>query len=679
MIEKEKAVQIVMFSGGRGTTALANAFKKHSQINIVIVVNAYDDGLSTGRIRQFIPGMLGPSDVRKNVSALIEDSDASRVALKIFVEYRLAKDISYDKAMSIMDNIILFRPLIESMELDKIYKKVSLGVANNIAECITAFTQYCKEQSALGNQFDFSDCAIGNILLGGCFLLAEGDFNCAVEKFAILCGVTHRVLNITDGENLVLLGLKSDGEILFDEAQLVSPQNNSLIKDVYLLKQYLSESEIVDIEDYSTEEKHRYLLTKDVRPCLNPQAKGYIARADIIIYGPGTQHSSLLPSYLTEGVAQAIAENSTAQKIFVSNLYKDVEIKGETANSLAMKLHYYMNFRNTESFPREKLVTKYFFQTPRILEGRSKDYVNIDVNSFPFSEENVISTNWESNEGAHIGGRVLDEIISLSNIKLQKSEYYHYMVTIIVPCLNESPTLKTVLNDLVLLDFSELKLAKEIIYVDGGSSDGSIDIAKSFENVRVLEERKRKGRGAAIRMGMDYAAGNIVVVFPSDDEYEVKDIPKLVNTIVRDGASAAFGSRVSKCVDIEDIIFSIYRGNRVLYLLSKYGGYLISFVSLLLFNRYVIDALTGMKAFDAEALKDLKLSSNGVELETEIVAELAKRKMFFMEIPVDYRPRTKAEGKKVTAFDGVKAVIKLVQCKMSKQNKQRTKEENKRK
>ena len=56
-----------MFSGGRGTESLTEAFVSHPQIDLFLLVNAYDDGLSTGRLRRFIPGLLGPSDFRKNI------------------------------------------------------------------------------------------------------------------------------------------------------------------------------------------------------------------------------------------------------------------------------------------------------------------------------------------------------------------------------------------------------------------------------------------------------------------------------------------------------------------------------------------------------------------------------------------------------------------------------------
>src|ERR1700741_3167796 len=80
-------LNVVMFSGGRGTGSITEAFLKHGQISLTLLVNTYDDGLSTGALRALIPGMLGPSDVRKNVSRLIPENDRADRALRYFMEY----------------------------------------------------------------------------------------------------------------------------------------------------------------------------------------------------------------------------------------------------------------------------------------------------------------------------------------------------------------------------------------------------------------------------------------------------------------------------------------------------------------------------------------------------------------------------------------------------------------
>jgi hypothetical protein len=84
------------------------------------------------------------------------------------------------------------------------------------------------------------------------------------------------------------------------------------------------------------------------------------------------------------------------------------------------------------------------------------------------------------------------------------------------------------------------------------------------------------------------------------------------------------------------VLEGIYRGRRLLYLTSKYGGMLSSVAMLLLYNRYVTDVLTGIKAFDAALLRSLALASDGLDLETEIVAKLSLRREYMLELPVDW-------------------------------------------
>src|SRR5512132_4119409 len=89
--EKQAArarINVVLFSGGSGTQSITEAFRRHPQISLKILINAYDDGHSTGRLRRFLPGMLGPSDVRKNINRLMPTAERSQKNLKIISDYR---------------------------------------------------------------------------------------------------------------------------------------------------------------------------------------------------------------------------------------------------------------------------------------------------------------------------------------------------------------------------------------------------------------------------------------------------------------------------------------------------------------------------------------------------------------------------------------------------------------
>jgi hypothetical protein len=120
------------------------------------------------------------------------------------------------------------------------------------------------------------------------------------------------------------------------------------------------------------------------------------------------------------------------------------------------------------------------------------------------------------------------------------------------------------------------------------------------------------------------------------------------------------GSRAIKCLNLNQRIRHIYSNQRLAFILSKYGGILLSIASLLLYSRYVSDPFSTLKAFDSTLLKSLELKSSGVDLETEIIAKVSKREEFILEVPVQYRPRRRSEGKKTTVLQGLKALTALL-------------------
>jgi len=89
--------------------------------------------------------------------------------------------------------------------------------------------------------------------------------------------------------------------------------------------------------------------------------------------------------------------------------------------------------------------------------------------------------------------------------------------------------------------------------------------------------------------------------------------------------------------------------------------------TLLLYNRYVTDVLSSLKGYDLQLLRSLQLESEGLDLETEIVAKLSRRREYMFEMPVEYKPRTRASGKKIRSSDGLKALLALVRFRLRSQ------------
>jgi hypothetical protein len=128
---------------------------------------------------------------------------------------------------------------------------------------------------------------------------------------------------------------------------------------------------------------------------------------------------------------------------------------------------------------------------------------------------------------------------------------------------------------------------------------------------------------------------------------------------------AVFGTR-NLAIDLKSHLKAVYQESAGLSLASRYGGMLISILTLLLYDRYVTDTLTSVKAFDAGALRNLKLKSSGVDLDMEIVAKLARQRRFILEVPIQFKARTRAQGKKMTVADGFRALFALLRFRVNK-------------
>jgi len=653
-------LKVVMFAGGRGAGTICEALVQHPSLCVTLLVNAYDDGLSTGALRRFIPGMLGPSDVRKNLSRLIPHDDRADRALRFLFEYRFPLDTTAADALGCLADVARLKAPSRFPEIGAALAELSCRQALAAARYCTTFVAYAEERARAGETFDFADCSFGNLLFAGAFLDHGRDFNATIAALSEVCHPRGQVINVTAGENLCLVGLKEDGTYLKDEATLVAKQSVASLSEIFLLREPLSASEQATLEAKDFEGKRAFLAERSVVPRLNPAAQRALAEADIIIYGPGTQHSSLFPSYLTDGVAEVVSKNVDADKFFVANILKDHEIRKETASSLVNKFLMYMSRKGAVPVGWNDVITKFFFQHDE-LKNQSADYVAFDHTRFPFPIDSVVVTDWEIQNGVHSGGRFRDELIRFVNARLtEKLKTLPHLVSIVVPALNEARTVQRVLHELAVLDFQSLGLSKEIIFVDGGSTDGTLELAKAVPHVKAFELQGPRGRGNTVRYGFAKAAGNIVVTFPADGEYSARDLIPIVMAIVKNEYEVVFGSRNIKCINLSEKMSNIYQGNKLGYLVGKYGGLALSIVGLLGYNRFISDPLTGIKAFDAKVLHGLGLESRGLDLETEICAKVCLNGVFVLEHPVAYFPRRRNEGKKSRLGDGVAALWTLL-------------------
>jgi len=221
------------------------------------------------------------------------------------------------------------------------------------------------------------------------------------------------------------------------------------------------------------------------------------------------------------------------------------------------------------------------------------------------------------------------------------------LLSIIMPVFNEEKTVEKTLN--AVLEVNLPTMDKEIIIIESNSSDSSRAIVQKFEQhplVRLVLEDQPKGKGHAVRTGLNHAKGDFVLIQDADQEYDVNDYSILLEPLEKYQSAFVLGSRHSNGTwKIRD--FSHAPGISHLY---NFGHVLFGTLLNWMFRQRLKDPFTMYKVFRRDCLHGIKLESNRFDLDFEIVIKLVRKGYSPLEIPVNYRARSFREGKKVSTF-----------------------------
>lgn len=220
------------------------------------------------------------------------------------------------------------------------------------------------------------------------------------------------------------------------------------------------------------------------------------------------------------------------------------------------------------------------------------------------------------------------------------------LLSVLIPAYNEIRSI-----DAIIAKIQAVAIDKEIIIVDDGSTDGTRERLATYAavpNVRVIHHEKNQGKGAAIRTAISHIRGDIAIVQDADLEYEPEDYLKLVPVITDEGEKVVYGSRFLN-PENRHSYFSFYLGGQVVTLLTN-----------MLYNQRLTDEPTCYKVFERKFLQSIPLTCTGFEFCPEVTAKVAKRGIRIKEVPINYYPRSVAEGKKISWFDGLEAIWVLL-------------------
>jgi glycosyltransferase involved in cell wall biosynthesis len=227
------------------------------------------------------------------------------------------------------------------------------------------------------------------------------------------------------------------------------------------------------------------------------------------------------------------------------------------------------------------------------------------------------------------------------------------VVSAVMPAYNEEATVEAAVRRL-----HEAPLRLEVICINDASKDRTGEILERLKAEGLVDvlihQPQNRGKGAAVRAGIQAATGHVIVVQDADLEYDPADLPTLLEPIRLDKADAVFGSRFQA------------GPRRVLYFWHSVGNRFLTLLSNMFTDLNLTDMETCYKMVRADLMKSLVLTSNRFGIEVELTARLAQAGARIWEVPISYSGRTYAEGKKIDWRDGVAAIWHILRFNLLK-------------
>ena len=230
----------------------------------------------------------------------------------------------------------------------------------------------------------------------------------------------------------------------------------------------------------------------------------------------------------------------------------------------------------------------------------------------------------------------------------KKDSRLEHRLSIILPVYNESSTVHMVIEKLLSKELDNTE--KEIIIIESNSTDGTKDIVKKYEGingVRIIYEDKPRGKGHAVRAGLEAVTGDIIIIQDADLEYDIDDYDILLKPILEGKEEFVLGSR-----HLGENGWKVreFQKNKLAALVMNIAHQFFATFFNVLYQQRIKDPTTMYKVFKTECIDGINFECDRFDLDWEIVAKLVRKGFKPLEIPISYRSRSFLEGKKIKFF-----------------------------
>jgi 2-phospho-L-lactate transferase/gluconeogenesis factor (CofD/UPF0052 family) len=638
----QRPLKVVLFSGGRGSGVLTRQLVANPAVALTIAINGYDDGASTGEVRRFLGDSLGPSDFRKNASRLAAELRTCGASLIDLLDRRLPAGASEAEARRAFGAIN--GAANDVADLSALAGRIDAPTRQSLAD---ALNRFAGALAAAGGEFNFSDCSLGNLVFAGMFLACGRDFNRTVDAYTALVGLPPGLIeNVTDGTNAWLVALDADGRLLASEEEIADAARPNRIRDLFLIDRPIGTEERAAIEQAASQSA-ALLDRRSVTVALNPRLAPKISDADLIIYAPGTQHSSLFPSYLTPGLSRRIAGNLHAIKLLITNIQADAEITGSNAVDIIERAVHYLKEKGRLQTPTPCLITHYVVNDPGTIDVEAP-YVPLGPVESIEDPRLVRIANYEDGvSGRHDAARILTPFIE-SILARQEPR----RVAILLHDAGSMNKLTQTLLEMVRGGLHQLPLDVTVFY----ESLEPLDPAFVASLAWTVRQVPAGGFVDAARAGgFDY-----VILFESSGMYRGDDVVGMATHLATGQFDAVWGSRRLSVRDIEESYRFRFRKNVVLGAISYVGSHLLSLAYLVLYGRYISDTLSAARAIRAGDALDSGIDLTHKRANQYLLSDLLRRKAEILEIPVRFLPISPEKVRRTSPLEGIQSLLAIL-------------------